>query len=188
VSRPRKKKKRTHFLSGYSKTSVVDERRLKTMRLMRRCRSLCTALLLSKCAAFVVSPEIRTGGSIRRFHRHDTGFLSSVSSFPSESGGRVSTTSLAVTEENNSMSTDVNGSAETLFPGAEFLEFVLSPHRPLGCTVEESLADTRHIFVTKVAVQGYAGQAGLLPGDVVVGVTNLFGALTDVTGVGIDKV
>jgi hypothetical protein len=161
------------------------------MGLMRRCRSLCIALLLSKCAAFLASPEIRTGGSTRR---HDTGFgfLSSVSSFPSISGGvRVSTSTaiMVATDDNNSISSDVNGgSAENVFPNAEFLEFVLSPHRPLGCTVEESLADARHIFVTKVAEAGFSGRAGLLPGDVIVGVTDLFGALTDVTGLGIDKV
>jgi hypothetical protein len=94
---------------------------------------------------------------------------------------------MVATDDNNSMSSDVS-SAENLFPKAEFLEFVLSPHRPLGCTVEESLADARHIFVTKVAEAGFSGRAGLLPGDVIVGVTDLFGALTDVTGLGIDKV
>jgi hypothetical protein len=150
------------------------------MRVLIRCRSLCLALVLSKCAAFFVSPEIRTDGSIRRFR----GFLSSVSSFPSESGS----TRVMALPENPSMSSDVNGSAENLFPDAEFLEFVLSPHRPLGCTVEESLADARHIFVTKVTLEGYSGVAGLLPGDVIVGVTDLFGDLTDATGLGIDKV
>jgi hypothetical protein len=156
------------------------------MGMKRCCRSLCTALLLSKCAAFVVSPEIRTGGSSRR---HDAGFLPSLSSFfPSKSSGvlRVST-STAILVATEDMSSDVI-SAENLFPSAEFKEFVLSPHRPLGCTVEESLADARHIFVTKVVAEGFSGRAGLLPGDVIVGVTDLFGALTDVTGLGIDKV
>ena len=157
------------------------------MGLMRRCRSLCLALFLSKCAAFLASPEIRTGGSIRPPRRHAKGFLSPVSFFPSISGGvRVGTSTaiLVATEENNS---DIR-SSENLFPNAEFLEFVLSPHRPLGCTVEESLADARHIFVSKVAEAGFGGRAGLLPGDVIVGVTDFFGALTDVTGLGIDKV
>jgi hypothetical protein len=94
---------------------------------------------------------------------------------------------MVATEENNSMSSDVI-SAENIFPYAEFKEFVLFPHRPLGCTVEESLADARHIFVTKVVAAGFSGRAGLLPGDVIVGVTDLFGTLTDVTGLGIDKV
>jgi hypothetical protein len=155
------------------------------MGIMRCCRSLCTALLLSKCAAFVVSPEIRTGGNIRR---HDAaGFLSSVSSFPSKSSKSGAITSTAIMVATEDKSSDVI-SAEFLFPYAEFKEFVLSPHRPLGCTVEESLADTRHIFVTKVVAEGFSGRAGLLPGDVIVGITDLFGTLTDVTGLGIDKV
>jgi hypothetical protein len=38
------------------------------------------------------------------------------------------------------------------FPDAEFLEFVLEEHRPLGCTVEESLAHPKEkfVFVSKV--------------------------------------
>jgi hypothetical protein len=147
------------------------------------------ALLLSKCKAFVVSPEIRSGGSIRRFRLHEKGFLSSVVSFfPSKSGSVRVSTAMAVLTDNDSMSSVLYGSDDHLFPNAEFLEFVLTPHRPLGCTVEESLADTRHIFVAKVTVEGYAEQAGLLPGDVIVGVSDLFGDLTDATGLGIDKV
>lgn len=158
------------------------------MRMMRRCRSLgciSAALLLSKCTAFIISPETRTTGS-SSIRRHDT-----FTSFLSGGGAQVvrtSSTAIRVaTEENNS---EVNGSssAEHLFPNADFLEFVLSPHRPLGCTVEESLFDARHIFVTAVNTEGFSGRAGLLPGDVIVGITDLFGALTDVTGIGIDKV
>jgi S1-C subfamily serine protease len=95
---------------------------------------------------------------------------------------------MVATDDTAMSSSEVNGSDETLFPNAEFLEFILSPHRPLGCTVEESLADTRHIFVTKVTGEGYAEQAGLLPGDVIVGVSDLFGILAPATGLGIDKV
>jgi hypothetical protein len=146
------------------------------------------ALLLSECAAFLVTPNIRTGGSIRQFPRHGRGFLSSDISFPSESGSVRVSTAMAVATDTSLISSDVDGSDDALFPNAEFLEFVLSPHRPLGCTVEESLADTRHIFVTKVTGEGFAGQAGLLPGDVIVGVSDLFGVLTGVTGLGIDKV
>ena len=43
--------------------------------------------------------------------------------------------------------------ADTFFPQAEMIEFVLPKHRPLGCTVEESLADNdvaHHVFVSKV--------------------------------------
>jgi hypothetical protein len=53
---------------------------------------------------------------------------------------------------------------------------------------ENLLADARHIFVTKVAEAGFSGRAGLLPGDVIVGVIDLFGALANVKGLGIDRV
>ena len=41
---------------------------------------------------------------------------------------------------------------DTLFPGATVLEFSLKQHKPLGCTVEESLAHPaeKHIFISKV--------------------------------------
>jgi hypothetical protein len=41
-----------------------------------------------------------------------------------------------------------------LFPTADFLDFEMKLHRPLGCTVEESLADhpvTHVVFVSKVS-------------------------------------
>jgi hypothetical protein len=41
-----------------------------------------------------------------------------------------------------------------LFPTAEFLDLEMKLHRPLGCTVEESLADhpvTHVVFVSKVS-------------------------------------
>lgn len=42
--------------------------------------------------------------------------------------------------------------AEKLFPEATILEFTLEHHKPLGCTVEESLAHPmeKHVFITKV--------------------------------------
>jgi hypothetical protein len=140
-------------------------------------------LLTKKCASFVVFPDVhnnllRNGGSIRRFRPNDSRFLSSSVS-PSEEPPQVS-----VPVPDNIIA----ASSEALFPNAEYLDFSLLPHRPMGCTVEESLADARLIFVTKVTVAGYAEQAGLCAGDVFVGVTNLFGDLTDVTGLGIDKV
>lgn len=41
---------------------------------------------------------------------------------------------------------------DEMFPDATILEFTLEQHKPLGCTVEESLAHTKekHVFVTKV--------------------------------------
>ena len=49
---------------------------------------------------------------------------------------------------------EVSDEAQSLFPTAEFLELEITLHRPLGCTVEESLADhpVEHVvFVSKVS-------------------------------------
>ncbi|GAX16245.1 hypothetical protein FisN_3Hh273 [Fistulifera solaris] len=90
--------------------------------------------------------------------------------------------------------------AERLFKSADFLEVVLSEHKPLGCTVEESLASAvievgdntqmklDYVFLSAVKPGGNAEMAGLLVGDVVVGVTGIFGELENVAGLGIDKV
>jgi S1-C subfamily serine protease len=76
----------------------------------------------------------------------------------------------------------------TAFPDAELTSMVLLPHRPLGCTVEESLAGDEHVFVQKVFPNSLAEQAGLRVGDVIVGVSDLFGTVVDVTGAGIERV
>ena len=78
-------------------------------------------------------------------------------------------------------------SAEELFPEAEIKEVVLLPHRPLGLTVEESLADSNNVLVTRIVEGGYADEAGIKVGDVLVGMTGLFGELTPVIGLGVDK-
>ena len=90
--------------------------------------------------------------------------------------------------------------AERLFETAEFLEVVLSEHKPLGCTAEESLASVTielpdngqqkldYVFLSAVKPGGNAEKAGLVVGDVVVGVTGIFGDLENVVGLGIDKV
>ncbi|GAX15826.1 hypothetical protein FisN_3Lh273 [Fistulifera solaris] len=95
---------------------------------------------------------------------------------------------------------DPHLTAERLFESAEFLEVVLSEHKPLGCTVEESLAAAiielgdktqmklDYVFLSAVKPGGNAEKAGLLVGDVVVGVTGIFGLLENVVGLGIDKV
>jgi len=81
-----------------------------------------------------------------------------------------------------------------LADAAEILEMTVHPHRPLGCTVEESLVPGRnYVFVTKVGEGGHAEGAGLLPGDVVVAVSGVFdgggdGDLEDVTRAGVEKV
>ena len=95
------------------------------------------------------------------------------------------------------------------------MDLTLSHHRPLGCVIEESLAPSaaaanHHVvFVASVTPDGCAAQAGLLPGDVLVGISNSLlqqpscdaattksssdttttaAVLTNVTGWGIDKV
>jgi len=50
----------------------------------------------------------------------------------------------------------------------------LLPHKPLGMTIEESLADDQFVLITRVVEGGFAEKAGLKVGDVLVGVTNLF--------------
>ena len=43
----------------------------------------------------------------------------------------------------------------------------LLPHKPLGCTIEESLADGQYVFLSHVTPGGSADQAGLQVGDVI---------------------
>jgi membrane-associated protease RseP (regulator of RpoE activity) len=57
------------------------------------------------------------------------------------------------------------------------VDVTLQNHRPLGCVIEESLASSsvpnhRIVFVASVTPLGSAAQAGLQPGDVIVGVSN----------------
>ena len=95
---------------------------------------------------------------------------------------RLSATESSTTEE------DV--SYDSLFsetPDYKVLDVVLSPHRPLGCTVEESLADSQFVFITRVAEGGYAEKAGLQVGDTLLQVSGIFGDLTTVVGVGVQK-
>lgn len=71
------------------------------------------------------------------------------------------------------------------------IEVTMQIHTPLGCTVEESLAkpsDLELVFLSAVTPEGNADKAGLLIGDVVMGVTGVFGGLDSVVGLGIDKV
>jgi predicted metalloprotease with PDZ domain len=91
--------------------------------------------------------------------------------------------------ESSKEETVVNGSyrPEILFPGAEIEKLTLLPHRPLGMTIEESLADSRFVLVTKVVDGGNANKAGIAVGDVLVGITGLFGDLTNVIGLEVES-
>ena len=75
-----------------------------------------------------------------------------------------------------------------LFPDAPLEDFTLLPHRPLGITIEESLANSDCVFVSRVVEGGNADQAGIQVGDLLVAVTGLFGDLSPVMGVGVEKV
>lgn len=84
-----------------------------------------------------------------------------------------------------------NGAAAS-FEDAEELEFLLLEHKPLGCTAEESLSveedGMKHVFISKVIEGGNAEKAGILVGDVVIGVTGTFDDIVNVAGLGIEKV
>ena len=84
--------------------------------------------------------------------------------------------------------TDLFSRVETVFPTAEIVTITLDDHIPLGCTVEESLhEDDDFILITKLTKGGNAAGAGLKVGDVLVGVTGLFGDLTCTLESDVDK-
>jgi len=71
-------------------------------------------------------------------------------------------------------------------------EFELKDHKPLGCSVEESVADeadgAKHVFVTDIGQGGSAHKAGLRVGDVIVQMSGAFDEVVDVAGLGIEKI
>lgn len=71
-------------------------------------------------------------------------------------------------------------------------EFDLKEHKPLGCSVEESLADeedgAKYVFVAEVAKGGNAAKAGIKVGDVIVQLSGTFDEVVGVAGLGIDKI
>ena len=94
--------------------------------------------------------------------------LSLVESF-SICGSRKHVRSVRLAESaNDSEPEGESFKVEDLLPEAEIEDFLLLPHRPLGMTVEESLADSRLVLVTKVVEGVNANQAGIEVGDVVV--------------------
>ena len=75
---------------------------------------------------------------------------------------------------------------QEMLAGAEFLEIELFPHKPMGCTAEESLAQEELVFISKIVEGGPAEAAGLQVGDVICSLTGLFGEME--AAYGIDKV
>ena len=93
---------------------------------------------------------------------------------------------------------DTDGKGENQLPtfkgslaGSKLHEYILREHKPLGCSVEESLANepdnAKYVFVADVAKGGYAARAGLREGDVIVQLSGTFDEVVDVAGLGIDK-
>jgi hypothetical protein len=70
-------------------------------------------------------------------------------------------------------------------------EFEVKDHKPLGCSVEESLANesdgARYVFVAEVKKGGNAHKAGIRAGDVIVQLSGTFDEVVDVAGLGIEK-
>lgn len=81
----------------------------------------------------------------------------------------------------------LTGSLEKAF----LKEFELKEHKPLGCSVEESLASepdgAKHVFVAEVNDGGNAAKAGIRKGDVIVQLSGTFDEVLDVSGLGIER-
>lgn len=106
-----------------------------------------------------------------------------------ENADSSSSSSLSPDELANSGEGGFNGTA---LEGSERIEFNLADHKPLGCAVEESMANepdgARYVFVSQVAEGGNAANAGIEMGDVVVQLSGTFDDLVDVAGLGIEKI
>mmetsp|Transcript_12547 Transcript_12547/g.34806 ORF Transcript_12547/g.34806 Transcript_12547/m.34806 type:complete len:347 (+) Transcript_12547:199-1239(+) len=65
----------------------------------------------------------------------------------------------------------------SLFADAEIVDLELLQHRPLGCTVEESLGKSgKYVFISKVKEGGNAQKGGLRVGDVILACSDVFGS------------
>lgn len=79
-------------------------------------------------------------------------------------------------------------------PPQKLLTFHLQEYKPLGLTAEESLAPKdvsgtfHHVFVSKVIPNGNADKVGIQVGDVIVGISGLFGSTECVVGESLEKV
>lgn len=100
-------------------------------------------------------------------------------------------TKLKFADDENGMTNttvELSSRVETLFPSTETLTIEMAEHVPLGCTVDESLhEDDDFIFISKLTINGHAEEAGLQVGDVIVGVTGLFGELVSTIDTDIEK-
>lgn len=85
-------------------------------------------------------------------------------------------------------SNDLEGS----LAGSILHEYILTNHKPLGCSVEESLVkeeeDKNYVFVSEVNKGSNADKAGVRVGDVIVQLSGTFDEIVDVSGLGIERV
>jgi len=84
-------------------------------------------------------------------------------------------------------------SLEGSLSGSLLHEYILTNHKPLGCSVEESLAkeeekDKNYVFVSDVNKGGNADKVGIRVGDVIVQLSGTFDEIVDVSGLGIERV
>ena len=124
-----------------------------------------------------------TGITISQYKERHHGSQSGIVRFKQVSFHNLAlqmTTKLRSSDENEmtNSTSELSSRVENLFPGAEVITTLLVQHVPLGCTVEESLyQDDDYIFISKLTKNGHAEAAGLQLGDVIVGVTGLFGKM-----------
>lgn len=123
---------------------------------------LLSCLLVSGCHGFAVGDQGRTWASF-------------------------STMRFAATEKDQDETPPLLD-AKQLFPDGQFENCTMLPHKPMGITIEESLADNNYVFVSKIIANSNADKAGIQVGDVLLAVTGLFGDLTPVVGLGVEKV
>jgi hypothetical protein len=159
------------------------------------CRRLLRMLLIiagvvEQCASFPAAvPRLLPSVVVVATRRHSVYRLrvSSDQQHPQETTPTETTTTTESIARNNVLQWTTLQQQDTTV----VVEVVtLVEHRPMGCIVEESLATTvtGTVFVASVKQGGNAALAGVVPGDVIVGITGLFGELEDVSGMGIDKV
>lgn len=96
----------------------------------------------------------------------------------------------SIEKEVDKSQANIIADVQAIYPSANVVTKELSEHRPLGCTIEESMDtvnDPAIVFVSKVVQGGNADKAGIKVGDVLVGVTGLFGDMTPVLKSGVEK-
>jgi C-terminal processing protease CtpA/Prc len=160
--------------------------------------AVLTAIAFHRGTAFSITGTRKANTQRSRSHTFQSSKRRQYSSWPSsvfrlnqssENAGVVqsanTTSSSSSYDEELALLTE---KVEEAFPKGEILTMTMKDHKPLGCTVEESLnEEDDYVFISKITEGGNADKAGLKVGDVVVGVTGLFGELTVVMDSGVEK-